>query len=115
MNTLGYKQLNHYKIMWLFVNFDLPVVAPEERGAATRFRNFLLEDGFTMHQYSVYIRHCPSKQVARQHVKRIRLAVPARGHVSILQVTDLQYSEIINIWGSRPKALKTAPKQLELF
>ncbi|MEM9424521.1 MAG: CRISPR-associated endonuclease Cas2 [Spirochaetota bacterium] len=112
---IEYLQLNSYKIMWLFVSFDLPVVEPEERKAATRFRQTLLEDGFFMHQYSVYTRHCPSKAVAEQHIQRIYKAIPEHGHVSILQVTDLQYSQIVNIWGTKPKPLKQAPRQLELF
>ncbi|XP_061168461.1 CRISPR-associated endoribonuclease Cas2-like [Saccostrea echinata] len=107
--------LNSYKIMWLFVSFDLPVVAVEERRAATQFRHFLLEEGFWMHQYSVYTRHCSSKQVSMQLTRRIRRAVPPQGHVSILEVTDLQYSNIVNIWGRKPKQLKPALRQLELF
>lgn len=82
---------------------------------ASKFRNTLIDDGFTMHQFSVYVRHCPSKQVAQQHIKRIKRQVPPDGHVSILQVTDLQYSEILNLRGRKPAKLKRAPRQLELF
>ncbi len=112
---LQYLKLNSYQIMWLFVCFDLPTLSAEERRAASGFRKTLLEDGFVMHQYSVYIRHCSSKAVAQQHIRRIRTATPPEGHVSILRVTDLQYGEIVNIWGRKAKKLKEAPRQLELF
>lgn len=42
--------------MRMLVFFDLPVKTREQRRAATRFRNFLLGDGYYMVQYSVYTR-----------------------------------------------------------
>ena len=61
--------LNAYRIMWLFVFFDLPTNTKKERKAAHRFRTDLLKDGFVMMQYSVYIRHCASPESAEAHVK----------------------------------------------
>jgi len=108
-------RLNAYHIMWLFVFFDLPVTLKKERKAATRFRKDLLDDGFGMMQFSVYTRHCASKESSEVHVKRVKGLVPEKGQVSILQVTDKQYGEIINIWGRKSVPLPEGPKQLELF
>jgi CRISPR-associated protein Cas2 len=108
-------RLNAYHIMWLFVFFDLPTNTKPERKAAARFRKELIQDGFTMMQYSVYIRHCASRQSADVHVKRVKGAIPSKGQVSIMAVTDKQYGEILNFWGKKDKALPEGPKQLELF
>jgi CRISPR-associated protein Cas2 len=108
-------RLNAYHIMWLFVFFDLPVTTKKERRLATRFRKDLLKDGFSMMQYSVYIRHCASKESAAVHVKRVRGLIPEKGQVSILQVTDKQYGDIVNYWGRKSSPLPEGPKQLELF
>ena len=54
---MNYSRLNAYQIMWIFVFFDLPVTTKTERRKATRFRKDLLQDGFSMMQYSVYTRH----------------------------------------------------------
>lgn len=108
-------RLNAYHIMWLFVFFDLPVSTKKERKQATRFRTDLLKDGFSMMQFSVYVRHCASKESAEVHAKRIRSFVPEHGLVSILRVTDKQYGNIENFWGAKAKPLKEGPKQLELF
>ena len=108
-------RLNAYRIMWIFVFFDLPVTTKKTRKKATQFRNVLLKDGFTMLQYSVYIRHCASKESKNVHVKRIKNSVPDKGHVNILTVTDKQYGKIINYWGLKEEALKCGPKQLEIF
>ncbi len=42
-----------FKMGWLVVAFDLPVVEKEQRKAATDFREYLLDDGYTMMQFSV--------------------------------------------------------------
>lgn len=101
--------------MWLFVFFDLPVLTKKERKCAAQFRKYLEKDGFTMMQYSVYVRHCPSKENRDVHVRRVRAAVPESGMVSILAVTDKQYSDIVNCWGKSLKTAQDAPLQLELF
>lgn len=101
--------------MWLFVFFDLPVTLKKERKAANRLRKDLLKDGFSMMQFSVYNRHCASKESAEVHVKRVKGFIPEKGQVSILQVTDKQYGNIINFWGKKSDPLPEGPKQLELF
>lgn len=108
-------RLNAYRIMWVFVFFDLPVVTKKQRRKATQFRKGLEKDGFTMLQYSVYIRHCASSESADVHIKRTKKAVPEEGQVSILMITDKQYGNIINIWGRKLEPLPPGPKQLELF
>lgn len=108
-------RLNAYRIMWLFVFFDLPATTKSERHTATHFRKFLERDGFSMMQFSVYIRHCASKESADVHISRIRNNIPEKGQVSILSVTDKQYGEILNYWGCQSKSLGETPKQLELF
>lgn len=109
-------RLNAYHIMWLFVFFDLPVTTKKERKAATQFRKNLMKDGFVMHQYSVYIRHCASYESQAVHIKRVKSIVPDTGMVSILSVTDKQYGNIVNYWGKENKKnAPSQPLQLELF
>lgn len=109
-------RLNAYRIMWLFVFFDLPTHTKKDRKAASTFRKRLLKDGFTMKQYSVYIRHCASREVAKVHEYRVRKGLPAKGYVSILTVTDKQFSNIMNYMGKvSVKPPEKAPPQLEMF
>ena len=69
-------RLNAYHIMWLFVFFDLPVTTKKEMKAASLFRKNLEKDGFSMMQFSVYIRHCASKESMDVHVKRVKALLP---------------------------------------
>lgn len=113
----GYDRINAYRTMWLFVLFDLPVGSKTEQKKATKFRSELLNDGFDMLQFSVYIRHCASKEKADVHIRRVKEMFPKKGHVSILQITDKQYGNIMNLWGDyrNDRDLKNSPKQLEFF
>ncbi len=108
-------ELNGYRIMWLFVFFDLPTETAKDRKNASGFRKNILKDGFTMMQYSVYIRHCASGESADVHEKRIKRLLPPLGKVSVLRITDKQFGNIINFWGKIEVPKESLPTQLELF
>ncbi len=108
-------ELNAYRIMWLFVFFDLPTETKKDRRNASQFRNNILKDGFSMMQFSVYIRHCASSESADVHEKRINKLVPPLGKVSVLRITDKQFGMIINYLGKAKQENLDAPTQLELF
>jgi len=101
--------------MWLFVFFDLPVTTKKERKAATLFRKKLEKDGFNMMQFSVYTRHCASRESADVHIRRVKREIPEYGQVSILMITDKQYAEILNYFAHKVHALPSGGQQLELF
>lgn len=108
-------RLNAYRVMWLFVFFDLPTETKTDKRNAQQFRKHLLTDGFSMMQYSVYHRHCASSESADVHERRVKSLLPPKGHVSILRITDKQYGNIMNYWGIHRKKLKKSPQQLEIF
>lgn len=112
---MSYERINAYHVMWIFVMFDLPVTTKKERKEAAVFRRNLEKDGFLMHQFSVYFRHCGSLESAQVHIKRVRALSPANGHISIITITDKQYSNIVNIWGNIEKKTRPSPLQLEFF
>jgi len=108
-------ELNAYRIMWIFVFFDLPTDTKKDRRNASQFRKNLLKDGFNMMQYSVYNRHCASFESADVHEKRIEKLLPPLGKVSVLRITDKQYGDISNFWGKAEVPKPPPPIQLELF
>ena len=107
--------LSAYKIMWLYVFFDLPTNTREQRHRANKFRKALLQDGFSMMQFSVYIRHCASKESFEVHLKRVKAIIPPEGIVSALQVTDRQFGDTVNFIGKQTKPPEPTPLQLEFF
>jgi CRISPR-associated protein Cas2 len=107
--------LSAYRIMWLFVFFDLPTNNKKERKDASKFRKNLLNDGFRMMQYSVYVRHCASSESADVHERRVKMFLPKLGQVSVLRITDKQYGNIQNFMGLRADPFTDIPAQLEMF
>lgn len=101
--------------MWLYVMFDLPTTTNAQLRAYTKFRKSLLNDGFTMLQYSVYVRHCASFENGIVHQKRVRSFLPPSGKVCLMTVTDKQYSSMETFWGKSREAESSAPQQLEIF
>ena len=47
-------RFSEYRIMWVLVFFDLPTESKRERKLYADFRKKLLQDGFTMFQFSMY-------------------------------------------------------------
>lgn len=107
--------LTGYRLMWVVVMFDLPVVLKSERKAATDFRNTLLDMGFEMSQFSVYMRMCTSPAQIETYCKRVEAALPAGGKVNILQFTDKQYERIISYHGLAKQPANKTPDQFDLF
>lgn len=107
--------LTGYRIMWIVVMFDLPVVLKEERKAASDFRLALLDMGFGMSQLSVYMRLCTSPAQLDTYCQRIEAALPPGGKVNILQLTDKQYERIISYHGQVKQAAPKTPDQFDLF
>ena len=101
--------------MWVMVFFDLATYTKGERKAAARFRKDLERDGFTMFQYSIYLRHCPSRENAQVHIRRVKSFLPEKGYVGILHVTDKQYGTMELFHQSKKTDLPGMSQQLEMF
>ncbi len=101
--------------MWVLVFFDLPTETKKDRRAATRFRKSLLDDGFTMFQFSIYMRFCASRENADVHTKRVKNKLPEYGKVGVLQITDKQFGMMQLFYGQKLVALEKPSQQLELF
>lgn len=112
---MSYVRLNSYHILQLIVMFDLPVRTKKQRKAAADFRKCLEKDGYTMLQFSVYIRLCPSFEAQQMHIKRLRSFVPCEGSVKSFTITDKQYTNMITIYGAIEKKNKPVQLELEFF
>ena len=108
-------RLNQYRIMWVLVLFDLPTETKKEKKTYADFRKKLVKDGFTMFQFSIYLRHCPSVENANVHIKRVKNFLPEKGHVGILCITDKQFGMMELFYGKKEKEKQVGWQQLELF
>jgi CRISPR-associated protein Cas2 len=101
--------------MWVLILFDLPTETTQDRKNATAFRTKILKDGFSMFQFSIYLRHCPSRENAEVHVSRVKNILPPMGHIGILRITDKQFGDM-EIYHGKKVAVKPQPvQQLSMF
>ena len=95
--------------MRLLVFFDLPVKTATQRKVATKFRNFLLNDGYHMVQFSIYARVCNGMDAVAKHKKRLYSSLPDNGSIRLLVITEKQYQGIEILVGE----LKSEEKAFE--
>ena len=101
--------------MWVLVMFDLPTETKLQRKIYAKFRKMMLADGFQMFQFSMYIRHCPSRENAEVHAGRVRRILPPKGHVGIMTITDKQFGNMELFHCKKNTPMSTPYQQLELF
>lgn len=85
--------------MRLMVMFDLPTLTSKNRRNYRRFRKALIQNGFFMMQYSVYVRVCPSQQAVQAIERRLMRIVPDDGLVQTAVMTEKQYQNMHFISG----------------
>ncbi len=107
--------LSGYRIMWVFVLFDLPVGTKRERKAATKFRHSLLDLGFEMSQFSVYLKFCAGKEQAETVARQVESEMAPSGKVHLVQITDKQYENIRTYRGRKREPSPKNPDQFALF
>ena len=108
-------RLNAYRIMWILVFFDLPTETPKERKIASLLRKNIMKDGFQMFQFSIYMRHCSSRENAEVHIKRVKMILPEKGHIGIMCITDKQFGMMEIFHGHKPTKTVAPAQQLEMF
>jgi len=101
--------------MWLFAMFVLPTTTAQDKRRYVQFRKALVQDGFMMMQYSVYARYCGSEESAKVHRRRVRQALPPKGNVRLLAVTDAQFGKMENYIGRKREGNEPPPDQMLLL
>lgn len=102
------------RFMRIMVFFDLPVVSITNKRHYIRFRRFLLQDGYTMMQFSIYSRLCNGMDGTNKHLKRIGKNLPPAGSVRSVCLTDTQYARMIH-WVGRPTRAEKSSENSQLL
>lgn len=109
------RAVSAYRMMWMLVTFDLPVETKKYRAQATRFRQFLLDQGFEMSQLSNYLRLVNGQEQFDTYVRRIGSNLPERGDVFVFQFTDRQYENIIRFSDQVGEHARKIPNRSRFF
>ncbi|MGE4398521.1 MAG: CRISPR-associated endonuclease Cas2 [Campylobacterales bacterium] len=101
--------------MRLIVFFDLPTATKKDRKAYSKFRKFLVDNGFLMIQFSVYVRICKGLDTVQMYEDYLEKNIPPRGNVRTLTITNAQYERIKVLLGTEKYEEKIGERQLVLF
>ena len=104
-----------YRFVWMQVMFDLPVLTKRQRKRAAKFRTDLLDLGFDMAQFSVYMKFCGGRPAADALAARVERRIPPEGLVSILVFTDKQYGRMRVFSGGTRESRQADRGQLVLL
>ena len=112
---MAVNRISQYRVMWILVFFDLPTETIKEKKAYALFRKNLQRDGFTMFQFSIYVRHCASYENADVHLRRVKSILPPYGKIGLLCITDKQFGNMELFLGRAPHDVCAPGQQLDLF
>ena len=88
-----------YRFMRVIVFFDFPTLTTEDKRNYSKFRRFLIKNGFMMLQESVYAKLALNSTQVAQIVNEVKTAQPKTGCIQILSVTEKQFAKMEIISG----------------
>lgn len=89
--------------MRVIVFFDLPVETALDRRNYSKFRKFLINEGFIMMQESVYTKLTLNNSVTESVRQKLLKNKPPKGIVEMLVITEKQFASIEIIVGNENK------------
>lgn len=101
-----------YRYMRMILMFDLPVDTAEERKTYRKFRKFLINEGFIMHQFSIYSKLLLNNSANNAMLERLKVNNPKKGSITLLTVTEKQFSRMIYLNGERDMSIANSDSRL---
>ncbi|WP_026501805.1 CRISPR-associated endonuclease Cas2 [Bavariicoccus seileri] len=101
-----------YRYMRLLLMFDMPTITAEERKAYRKFRKFLINEGFIMHQFSVYSKILLNGTANTSMVARLKRNNPKKGLITLLSVTEKQFSKMVYLSGERDTSVANTDQRI---
>ena len=93
--------MSDYRNMRILLLFDLPTIESYEKKEYTQFRKHLLKNGYTMIQFSVYVKCINTQLKVDKELKKLYQFVPTNGNIRMLTVTEKQYQNMVMILGKK--------------
>ena len=90
--------------------FDLPMNNKKEQRAYRKFRKQIMNQGFIMMQYSIYVKTCNNRDAVENAKRKVKAVSPKDGNVRLMEVTENQYMNIELIAGTESVREKMANK-----
>jgi CRISPR-associated protein Cas2 len=93
------KNRDRNRQMRIIVLYDLPTLTKENRQSFRYFHKYLLNNGYYMLQFSVYVKLCHTFDYARESAQKLEKNSPKLGNVRYLLITEKQFRSMKMIVG----------------
>lgn len=104
-----------YRYMRIIIFFDLPTTTYQERKNYTKFRQFLINEGFIMMQESIYTKIALNMTVAKLIQDRVRKNKAPNGIIQMMVITEKQFANIEYVVGSGENNIVDSTNRLVVF
>ena len=104
-----------YRYMRVLVLFDLPMVSAQEKRIYSKFRKYLIKNGFLMMQESVYCKMALNQTAATSIMDGVRKNSPKEGIIQMLCITEKQYSKMECICGEVKRQVLDTDERLVIL
>lgn len=104
-----------YRFMRMMVFFDLPTITKSDLSDYAHFRRFLIKEGFSMMQESVYTKILLNGTMAQLTMERLKKSVPKKGLVQTLLITERQFANIKYLSGSKKSLVNDTDDRLVVY
>lgn len=101
-----------YRYMRMILMFDMPTETLEDKRAYRKFRKFLIDEGFIMHQFSIYSKLLLNNTANNAMIARLRENNPKKGNISLLTVTEKQFARMTYLYGERNQCVANTEERL---
>lgn len=101
--------------MRVIVMFDLPVTTSLNRKEYSKFRKYLVSQGFMMMQESIYSKLVQNQTAADTVLDNIKKNKPSSGLVQVMKITEKQYSRIECIVGKNTSEIITTNDRIVIL
>ena len=103
------------RFMRVVVFFDLPILTKKEIRQYTKFRKYLVSQGFVMVQKSVYSKIALNGSSAGTILDNLKKNGPRSGVVQVLTITEKQYQSIEFLVGEAQKETVDSQQRLVIL
>lgn len=104
-----------YRYMRILLFFDLPTQTSKQRYNYSKFRRFLIKEGFIMCQYSVYTKLVLNNTVSDLIKIKVRKNSPSEGSIQMLTITEKQFSNMEILLGNTQEKVEDSTDRLVIL
>lgn len=102
--------------MRIIVMYDLDMSTPELQKQYTHFHKWLVQKGYFMMQYSIYMKPINAMTKRDYEINALKVKLPHNGNIRVLTVTESQYQNMVFLRGGKRinESINTSQRRIKI-